>query len=68
MSRLKGLFSKWHCKNCNQILNRNQVKYQSEFRGHYSTYWYRCLNCGCKGEIKPINERIQEIIVKEYKK
>jgi RNase P subunit RPR2 len=61
----KGLFSKWHCPKCNEILTRKQVKYQQVFKGHYTEYWFRCLNCGNKDGVMTVRERINEIICGE---
>lgn len=64
IERFKGLFQKWHCAECNRILSRKDVKYQEEFRGLYTAYWFRCLKCGSNKDVKPINERMCEIISK----
>lgn len=68
IARLKGLFSKWHCAECNSIMSRRDVKYQEEFCGHYTSYWFRCLCCGSTKDIKPINERIEQIIIQTTNK
>ena len=61
MKRLKGLFGKWYCPDCNSILPRRLVKYQTQSRGYYSVYWFRCLNCG-KTNVITLSERLVEII------
>lgn len=61
---LKSLFIfKWYCPDCNSILKRRDVKYQSEFKGYYSIYWFRCLKCGSKMAM-PLKERLEEIAIK----
>ena len=62
--RFIGVFSEWHCKECNSIMKRKDVKYRSEFHGHYSRYWFVCLKCGSSKDVVPLKEREKEVVCK----
>lgn len=60
--RFTGLFSKWHCNNCNTVLKRKDVKYRSQFCGHYTKYWFHCLNCGSDEDVVTLKQREEEVV------
>ena len=59
--RFIGAFDEWHCKECNSIIKRKDVKYRSEFCGYYTRYWFVCLKCGSK-DVVPLKERVKEVV------
>lgn len=60
-----NLFSKWYCPDCNSVLKRKNIKYQSDFNGMYTTYWFRCLKCG-ETHARTYNSALKELLLKNY--
>lgn len=64
--RFTGLFKEWHCKSCNTILKRKDIKYKTEFCGYYTRYWFMCLKCGSHDDVTTLKQRQKQIILEIF--